>query len=614
MTHPLEAYSVVGDMRTIAAINADGGIDWLCWPRFDSPSIFGRLLDDDGGSWTLGPVGIDHPGTQVYTSSTNVLVTQFHVAGALVEVSDFMSLGDDGAHLVRLAHCRRGSVTMRSVLTPRPDYGRSTAEFTVVNQDQDDGDDRGDGGDGVGHVVVSATNDGAHPLGDGVEPLRVHVSGSVGWTVEDDHLVCEFDMTQGDVVHLVLGDGPLDADECASIHERTVASWHRWSARTSYRGRWREAVERSALLLKLLTHDESGGIIAAGTTSLPEAVGGGRNWDYRYVWIRDAAFTVYAFIKLGHLEEAQAFTSWLIDRLSACDDADTPPLAPLYDLDGRSDIDEIELDHWSGYLDSSPVRIGNAASGQIQLDIYGELIDALYLADKYTGGVSIDTWRHICSIVDWLSRHWNDPDDGMWEARSGPQHHTTSLLMCWVAVERSIRMARRRGRPAPLDEWYALRDRIHDELVDRGFDDELGAFTQVLDGDTLDASILLAPLVKFISPSDPMWLSTLDAIGDTLAHGALVDRYDPEATDDGLDGDEGSFTICSFWYVEALARSGRVEEAEVLFDRLLSYAGPTGIFSEEIGPEGQQLGNLPQAFTHLSLVSAALALDEALGT
>jgi len=606
MRLPLEDYAVVGDMRTLAIAGADGSIDWLCWPRFDSPSIFGALLDDDGGRWSVAPTDGYEARRQVYLSGTNVLVTRFHTASALVEVEDFMTLGDDGQHLVRAVRCLRGSVEMTSRIDVRPDYGRARADVR-----------RADGG-----LSVSAASPGT-------DDVEVCISGTVEWTVEDEVgspgdrelgdtlVVSRFGLDEGEVEYLALGDRPLGRAECTALRSTTIDFWRAWSESTDYSGRWRESVERSALILKLLTHEPSGGIIAAGTTSLPEVLGGERNWDYRYVWVRDAAFTVYAFIELGHLAEAEAFTEWLIARLDACDidsrrDGTAPPLSPLYDLDGDDDIAETEIEHWAGYADSSPVRIGNAASGQLQLDIYGELIDALYLADKYGDGVSNATWNHIVTLVDWLSRHWSDPGDGMWEARSGPQRYTSSLLMSWVAVERAIRMADRRGRPAPLDTWRTMRDEIHRTLMDDGFNDEIGAFTQVLGGDTVDASMLLAPLVKFISPSDPQWLSTLDLIGERLAHGPLVDRYDSDSIDDGLSGDEGSFTICSFWYVEALARSGRLEQARDLFDRLLSYAGPTGIFSEEIGPRGRMIGNLPQAFTHLALISAAIYLDEAL--
>lgn len=594
MPLPLEDYAIVGDMRTLAAVGSNGSIDWLCWPRFDSPSIFGGLLDDDGGRWTLGPSTTPEASRQVYLSGTNVLVTRFHCDGGVVEVEDLMTLGDEGRHVVRAIRCLVGSVDMTATLDPRPDYGRGHATL--------DCDERGDA------TIVFEI---------GGEQIELCASGTVKWRPTEETLTCDFTVTEGEVEYLTLGERTLDRHECSRLRAATTEFWRTWSESTGYEGRWREQVERSALVLKLLTHEPSGGIIAAGTTSLPEILGGERNWDYRYVWIRDAAFTVYAFIELGHLAEAEAFTAWLTARLDDCDarrDADAPPLAPLYDLDGNADLDEIELAHWSGYADSAPVRVGNAASGQIQLDIYGELLDALYLADKHGDGLGIDTWRHITTIVEWLSTHWTEPDDGMWEARNGPQRHTSSLLMCWVAVERAIRMANHRGRPAPLEEWRALRDEMHHTLVDRGFNDEIGAFTQVLDGDTVDAAMLLAPLVKFISPSDPKWTSTLDVIAERLAHGPLVDRYDQDATDDGLDGDEGAFTICSFWYVEALARSGRLDEARDLFDRLLSYASPTGIFSEEIGPSGRLIGNMPQAFTHLALISAATFLDPALAT
>lgn len=586
-TLPLEDYSVVGDLRTLAVVGVHGSVDWMCWPRFDSPSIFGALLDTDGGHWSIEADGEVEARRQVYLSGTNVLMTRFHICDALVEVEDFMTLGDDGQHLVRAVRCRRGTVEMVSEVAVRPDYGRAAVTL-----------DDGGGGDGV---RVSA--DGAHRF-------DLVLSGTVDWTIEGDVATTRFTLQSDEVAYLALGDGPMTLERCDGAHERTSCWWRDWTDRSNYRGRWREAVERSALVLKLLTHEETGGIVAAGTASVPEVLGGERNWDYRYVWIRDAAFTVYAFIKLGHLDEAVAFTEWLVRRLDDCDTGGKP-LSPLYDLDGATTLDEVHLDHWKGYAGSRPVRVGNAASDQLQLDIYGEMVDALYLSDKYGDGVSVDTWRHIGTIVDWLGDHWEEPDDGIWEARSGPRTYTSSLMMCWVAVERAIRMADRRGRPAPLDTWRTLRDEMHERLIDRGFNRDVGAFTQVLGGDAVDASILLAPLVKFISPSDPLWLSTLDVVADRLSHGPLTARYG-DATDDGFDGDEGSFTICSFWYVEALARSGRVDEARILFDRLLSYSGPTGIFSEEIGRNGRLAGNLPQAFTHLALISAATYLDRAL--
>lgn len=586
MALPLEDYAIVGDMRTLAVVGADGSMDWLCWPRFDSPSIFGGLLDEDGGSWRVQPANGSDATRQLYLSGTNVLVTRFHTSQGVVEIEDFMTLGDAGQHVVRAVRCLVGSVDMTAQLDARPDYGRARATIEVVDDE----------------LVIEETTTN----------LELRASGTVCWTADDGRAESAFTVDEGEVQYLVLGERSLHRTECARLHGSTTEFWRDWSDATSYRGRWREHVERSALILKLLTHEPSGGIIAAGTTSLPEVLGGERNWDYRYVWIRDAAFTVYAFIEVGHVAEATAFADWLVARVDNCGDSDAPPLSPLYDLDGNDDLEEFELDHWSGYADSAPVRIGNAASGQLQLDIYGELIDALYLADKHSDGLSVETWRHITTIIDWLGRYWHEPDDGMWEARSGPQRYTSSLLMCWVAVERAIRMANHRGRPAPLSEWQEIRDEIHSTLIERGFNREIGAFTQVLDGHAMDASMLLAPLVRFISPSDPMWLSTLDVIADRLAHGPLVDRYDLDETDDGLDGDEGAFTICSFWYVEALARSGRVDQARDLFDRLLSYSSPTGIYSEEIDPSGRLVGNLPQAFTHLALISAATYLDGAL--
>jgi GH15 family glucan-1,4-alpha-glucosidase len=580
----IEDHGLVGDLRSAAVIDISGAVSWLCWPRFDSPSIFGSLLDPQGGHWSIRPAhdadGYED-GRQTYLSGTNVLITRFHTSTGLVEVEDFMTLDTEHRQLVRRVHCLRGEVTMQMRCHPRPDYARAEATLRA----RDDG------------CATIATPD-----------YDLELASTTELGVDDHTIAADFDVREGDVVDFALGEpGGSLAGDCGLA--RTIDWWKRWTAQSEYRGRWRQAVERSALALKLLTHAPTGGIVAAATTSVPETLGGERNWDYRYVWIRDAAFTLYALLRLGHQQEAKDFTGWLLRRLQDCEGRDDPPLSPLYDLDGNDRIAEEELDHWAGYGGSRPVRVGNAASSQRQLDVYGELIDSLYLADKYGAGLSLDEWTQVRRLVEYVIDHWHEPDDGMWEARLEPAHHTSSLLMCWVAVERAMRMAHSRGRPAPLERWRAGRDEIHATLLERGWNAELGAFTRILDGDDLDASILLAPLVKFLPATDPRWTSTMAALEEHLAHGPLVDRY---ATHDGLDGDEGSFTICSFWYVEALARAGEVERARHLFDRLLSYGGPLGLFSEEIGADGHQLGNFPQAFTHLALISAAYQLDEAL--
>lgn len=584
---PIGDHGVVGDLQTLALIGPSGSLDWMCWPRFDSPSLFGRLLDPDGGHWTLEPTHGYHRARQLYLPDTNVLVTRFHCTNGLVEVEDFMAIGHDYRALVRRVRGVRGCVPMTCHVAPRPDYGRSEPKLEQT--------DRG--------VVVTA---------DGL-PESLILLSNVDVEVDSAGIRASVDVADGDEVIFQLcadDDGTCEID--SGLFDETVKYWRAWIGQTTYRGRWLEIVRRSALTLKLLTHGPTGGLLAAGTTSLPETLGGERNWDYRYVWVRDAAFTVYAFIELGLIDEAAAFIEWVIERVDHCTESDGPPLAPLYDLDGNSAVDEWHLDHWQGYGDSRPIRIGNAASHQMQLDLYGEVIDCLYLADKHSSGLALDTWTQVARLIDWVCDNWDQPDDGMWEVRSGDKRFTSSLLMCWVALERGVRMAHRRGRPADIDRWQDHRDAIHAVILDRGWSDELGAFTQVLDGDTLDASLLLMPLVKFVSPVDPRWLSTLDAIGETLAHDALVDRYDHRVSPDGFDDDEGSFSICSFWYIENLARAGRVTEARLLFEKMLTYAGPLGIHSEVVSPTGDQIGNYPQAFTHLSLISAAVHLDEAL--
>ncbi|MGI3785268.1 MAG: glycoside hydrolase family 15 protein, partial [Janthinobacterium lividum] len=403
-----------------------------------------------------------------------------------------------------------------------------------------------------------------------------------------------------------------DAD---GLFDATNAFWQSWIAQSIYRGRWRETVERSALTLKMLCHEPSGGIVASVTTSLPEQIGGSRNWDYRYVWVRDAGFSLYALLRLGFLEEAGAFIRWLSERLGEQDDARTEELGPLrvlYDLDGNIPDTEVELDHLAGYAGSRPVRVGNAASGQLQLDIYGDLIDSIYLFNKYGPGISHDAWSDLTRLVDWLVLNWDRPDAGMWESRDEPQNHTTSRVMEWVAIERAIRVARQRGLPGDLTVWSRVRDEIYATVMEKCWDPGRQTFTQAEGSDTVDAGLLLLPQVKFVAPLDPRFLSTLKVIEERLVTDTLVFRYDLEAASDGVDGAEGTFSLCSFWYVEALTRTGRIADARLALEKMMTYANHVGLYAEQIGLNGEQLGNFPQAFTHLALISAAHNLDRRL--
>jgi GH15 family glucan-1,4-alpha-glucosidase len=406
---------------------------------------------------------------------------------------------------------------------------------------------------------------------------------------------------------------PYPEHETAASFDATVQYWRRWLAQSGYRGRWREMVQRSALTLKLLTYAPTGALVAAPTTSLPEQIGGERNWDYRYTWIRDAAFSLYALLRLGFAEEAAAFMGWLTDRTRDWKVGPSGPMQIMYGIDGRAELPEFDHPTWSGYRDSAPVRIGNAAADQRQLDIYGEMIDSIYLYNKYGSPIHHETWENVRRMVDWLCENWDQPDEGIWETRGGQKDFTYSRLMSWVAIERAIRMNRSRGLPGDIVRWLAERDRVYNQIMKRGWSPERNAFVQHYGSDVLDASILLMPLVLFIAPTDPHWLSTLEAIGDELVSDSLVYRYNVEASPDGLRGDEGTFSICTFWYVEALTRSGQLDEARLAFEKMLTYANHLGLYSEEIGPTGEQLGNFPQAFTHLALISAAFNLDRALG-
>ena len=588
---------MIGDLHTVALVGTDGTIDWYCCPRFDSPSVFAAILDKGkGGLYRIAPtLGV---GTvkQLYFPDTNVLITRFLTPAGVGEVEDFMPIersGEPHRHrLIRRVVCVRGEMRFRVNVDPRFDYGRAEHEVAIHE-----------------HGVVFESPE-----------LTLALHSSIPFEQASAGVVCEFKLGPGESKAFVLeqveaGCVPrlYGEEETRELFERTVEFWRRWVHQSRYRGRWREMVHRSALTLKLLTYKPTGAIVAAPTTSLPEQLGGERNWDYRYTWIRDAAFSLYGLLRLGFTEEAAAFMDWLTDRFREPQRKGVGPLQIMYGIDGRSDLVETELTHFEGYKRSAPVRIGNDAADQLQLDIYGELIDSVYLYNKYGQPIYHDAWTELSRLVEWVCENWDQADEGIWEVRGGRQHFTYSRLMSWVAVERAIRIARQRGLPADLVHWLEVRDRIYHQIMEKGWSSNRQAFVQAYGTDYLDASTLLMPLVKFIAPTDPRWLSTLDAITKSLVSDSLVYRYDVAASPDGLEGEEGTFSICTFWYVEAMARAGRIDEARLAFEKMLTYANHLGLYSEEIGPTGEQLGNFPQAFTHLALISAAFNLDRQLG-
>ncbi|MCW2984644.1 MAG: glycosyl hydrolase, partial [Conexibacter sp.] len=571
-------HGLIGDLRTAALVAIDGTVDWLCVPRFDAPSVFGALLDAErGGHWRLAPTCEVSATHQFYFPDSNVLVTRFLTEDGVVEVQDFLAVGatDDALArgLVRRIVAVRGAMELRSEVRPRFAYGREEARAR-----RDDG-----GGDGGGGGIAFAH-------GDMALLLRATVDVDAG----DGAATATFSLDEGEAAAFTLALDPddergLDPERAGELFEATVGFWRGWLEQGTYRGRWREMVQRSALTLKLLTHRPTGAILAAPTASLPEQVGGERNWDYRYVWSRDAAFSAYALLRLGFLDEARAFVGWLTDRLREADgDGESGPLSVMYDLDGRRAVPEEVLDHLTGYRGSAPVRIGNDAGRQRQLDIYGEVVDSVYLYNKHGSSISSATWDDLVGIVEWVCENWDGEDEGIWETRAGRKDHTYSRLMCWVAIERTIRIARQRGLPGDLERWMTARDAIYRQIMERGYDEERGAFVQHYGSQALDASLLLMPMVKFISPTDPRFLSTLDAIGEELVSDSLVYRYDRGLSPDGLDGEEGTLSICSFWYVEALTRAGRLEQARVALEKMFTYANHLGLYAEQIGRTGDQ--------------------------
>ncbi|WP_369927699.1 glycoside hydrolase family 15 protein [Xanthomonas sp. NCPPB 2632] len=582
-------HGIVGNLDTTALVASDGTIDFMCWPHMDSPTVFAGLLDPEkGGEFTVTPDLVDARTMQLYVPETNVLITRWMSEAGSVELTDFMPHPETQprvtACVMRCLRVPRGRVRIRVRCRPRLDYAR---RVPAVEE--------------YGDSVV---------FHDGPQSLRL--ASKVPLMIEEGEGAAhaEFELNPGEEVWFTLGDeahDPPDETECRAACEDTAEAWRRWTRRSTYRGRWRERVERSALVLKLLTSHTHGSVAAAATFGLPEATGQGRNWDYRATWIRDASFTVYAFMRLGYIDEAEHFRRWTEARLMDLDE-DTA-LRIMYAIDGTEAAEEDTLDHLAGYAGSRPVRIGNGARTQTQLDIFGELMDSLYLANKYGRAISHTGWLHVVRMVDHVCRHWQDPDEGIWEIRGGQQHFLHSRLMCWVALDRAVRLAGKRSLPGPVVEWAAVRDRIADDIWTNFRHPEHGYFVQTQGGTDLDAALLMMPLVRFVSATDPVWLATLDAIHDQLADDGMMFRYRNE---DGLEGGEGAFTTCTFWYVECLARAGRLTEAREIMARGVLYANHLGLFSEELSLRAELLGNFPQALTHLAFISAAFYLDRQL--
>jgi GH15 family glucan-1,4-alpha-glucosidase len=594
---PIEDYGIIGDLHTVALVSKRGSIDWMCFPHLNSPSLFAALLDDrKGGRFEIAAVGDGVTHKQLYIPDTNVLVTRFLSTQGVGEVCDFMPVATGSEDLHRHRLIRRVSVvrgTMDFTLTCRPvfDYGR--ADHTVS------------------------------PLPSGVlfrgPSLNLGLLSEIPLAQKAGGVAAAFTLAQGERATFVL-QRIAEGENCAACHSdeevqaafhRTVAYWRRWLSNCRYRGRWREMVNRAALVLKLLTFAPTGAIVGAPTSSLPGGFGGGRNWDYRYTWIRDASFTLYALLRIGFTQEAHHFMDWLQARAGELEPDGS--LQIMYGIEGQHSLREEILDSLEGYRGIGPVRIGNDAFRQLQLDIYGELMDSVYLFNKYGTPISYDLWVNLRRMLNWVCNHWQQPDDGIWEVRSGRQHFVYSKMMCWVALDRGLRLADKRSFPADRQRWLQTRDAIYEDIMAKGWNPERRAFVQAYGSQALDASVLLMPLVFFLSPTDPRMLSTLEAVQRELVSDSLVHRYNPETSPDGLEGQEGTFSLCTFWLVEALTRAGRLEEARLIFEKMLGYANHLGLYAEQIGPHGEALGNFPQAFTHLSLISAAYNLDRALG-
>jgi GH15 family glucan-1,4-alpha-glucosidase len=590
---PIENYGIIGNLKTVALVSLTGSIDFMSFPRFDSPTIFASMLDaNQGGYFSVEPVMNNYKSKQLYIPGTAILLTRFFSEEGIAEIIDYMPMSEDKGNststIIRKIKAVRGNITFKMSCSPRFDYARANHKGELKD-----------------NQIVFSTHNDLHTKLRLIADVPLQLSGEDG--------SAEFTLCESDVAHIVLESFQQEEESIVKeiehyakhTYTETINHWRHWLKKSTYTGMYNEPVNRSVITLKLLTSFQYGSVVAAATFGLPEVIGGNRNWDYRFTWIRDAAFTMYAFLRLGFFQEATDFLSWI---LLVCKDN---KLQLVYGVDGNCNLEEKELNHLEGYQQSKPVRIGNAAKDQLQTDIYGELIDTIYIYNKSYKPITFELWTIICGLIESVIQNWQVADHGIWEIRNEKKEFLHSRLMCWVAMDRAIKIAEHRSFPYAQAEWTKVRNDIYNDIYHNFWNEDIKAWVQYKGASVVDASALLMPLTHFVSPVEPRWLSTMEVIDKKLRLDVLIYRYQNGLEKvDGLEGEEGTFNMCSFWYIEALAKSGQVDRAVENFEIMMGYANHLGLFSEELGKKGEHLGNFPQAFTHLALISAALELDK----
>ncbi len=587
MSHPIEDYALIGDLHTVALISKQGSIDWMCLPHFDSGAAFASLLgDESNGHWTIAPNEHLDAVSRSYRPDTLVLETEMATTSGIVRIIDFMPTRDENPVLVRIVEGLEGDVPVRSELALRLDYGRSKP------------------------FVRETAEAGLHAI---AGPDGVLIKTPAPYTITDHNVICDITVKPGEryafqiTWHPSWAAFPKPCDPEKALEECT-REWRDWSESCLHEGRYRDAIVRSLITLKSLTYAPSGGITAAATTSLPEQIGGPRNWDYRYCWLRDSSVTLAALYRNGYTKEGEEFRDWLVRAVAG----DPSQMQIMYGIAGQRRLDETTLDWLPGYANSAPVRIGNAASGQFQLDVYGEVIDAAFYGREVGLTANEEAWELQLQLAEFVEQHWQDPDDGIWEVRGGRKNFTHSKVMAWVAADRTARSITEHGMTGDAKRWRRLANKIHKDVLAKGIDPDRNCFTQFYGSTQMDASLLVIPQVGFLPPDDERIISTIHAVENELTLNGLVLRYKSEATDDGLPGEEGTFVMCSFWLVQCLAMIGEVSKAQILFDRLLDVRNDLGLMAEEYDTiHHRMLGNFPQAFSHVGLINAAAALQQA---